>query len=330
MKKKEKQGINIELGMNNDQNGDFFIPSHENIPSSNSSEFSKKNWKCILGILLGIIIALGGAAVLVYFFVIRNNDNTDLPSTSSPSPEIPISPQWTEDLDVEKITDVFSSSFKISSKEKTLNQLSQKSFHKYETKENGQKTSYFTFNKAIYDIYTINSTSAPENMKIIYNTKYTTVITVKSLCSKISLDPENDDCELETKLDLNKKGENNLRRNEENPEDLIRKALLPICIVEHTDTNLLLSISCPDTLSKSFKEDILKAFGNIKPGSIKGFEFDKDYVDSKKEEKDDKIYINSFDNVCQDLIIDQNKITICNQTTNIITDKEGNLISTQI
>ena len=162
MKNKGKQGINIELEMNNNQNRDYLLPSNENILSSDSPESSKKNWKIIIGILLGSIIVLGGVAALVYIFVI--GDKSEPPE--SPLPNSPFSPQWPEDLNITKAKKVFSPLFNVSSKERTLNQLSQKSFQKYETIVNGQKSSYFTLNKAIYDIYTINTTLAQEYYKI--------------------------------------------------------------------------------------------------------------------------------------------------------------------
>ena len=118
-----------------------------------------------------------------------------------------------------------------------------------------------------------------------------------------------------------------MRRNdEENVDELIQKAILPICIVEHTDTNIIISITCPETLSDNFKEDIIRAFNIIKPDSQKGFDFDKNYVDTIIQEKDSKIYINSFDNVCMEPNEDPTKIISCNLTKDIITDKEGNLI----
>ena len=90
-------------------------------------------------------------------------------------------------------------------------------------------------------------------------------------------------------------------------------------------------MTCPETLSENFKEDILRAFSNVKLLSIKGFEFDKELTDIKKEEKNEKIYINSFDNVCPYLSIDPTRtILLCNLTKDIITDKDGNLISSKI
>ena len=257
-------------------------------PSSNLSKCMKKWWPFIL---IASVLILAGIIFAIVFATRNENkeENTDKES----KPAILSLPG----IDIEKTKQVFSPSFKISSKEKILTQLSQKSFQIYETISNNEKTSYSFLNKAIYDIYTINSTSSSNSENIFYTTKYTTVITVNSLCSKVSINPEEDDCQLGKQLDLNQKNENKLRRNEENAEDLIRQAILPICIIEHTDTNLIISLTCPETLDPSYKEDIIRAFSNIKPDSMKGFDFDKNYVDTITEEKEDKIYIYSFDNI---------------------------------
>ena len=280
------------------------------------------NKKWILILIISILILPGIIVGLVFGLkktnVLQSEDSSNYTNIFSSEKEY------------EEAKVVFSPSFKIKSNEKTLTQLSQKSFQTYESTSSGQESSYNILNKAIYDIYTINSTSSLDSENIFYTKKYTTVITVNSLCSKVSSTPEEDDCQLERQLNLNTKDESNLRRNEEDVEDIIKKAILPICLLEHTDTNLIISLTCPETLGESYKADIIRAFSNIRPESIKGFEFDKNYVNTIVEEKEDKIYVTSFDNVCQDPNEDPDKTITCNMTKNIITDKEGNLISTKI
>ena len=268
-------------------------------------------WIPILSIIIAAII------VAIVVPIVARNKNKTPTIKKEPAPI----------LDKTKI--IFSPSFKINSKVDILTKLSQISFQNYETTVNGEKSIISILNKAVYDIYTINSTSSTEEDKIFYSNIYNTAIVVNGLCAKFSSDNEQDDCQLEKYVDLNKREQSNLRRNEENYEELIKKAILPICIIEHTDTNLIISLSCPETLEESFKNDIIKAFQNIKPDSMKGVEFDKNYVNTILEEKNDKIYITSFDNVCQDPNLDPTKTIICNLTKNIITDKEGNLISSK-
>ena len=298
------------------RNIDQMVHRSNNTPSG-SPTFLKKWWKYIL-VSLSILIFV----VIIIVVLICSNKKDKYPNKTQEKEE-----NINQDIDMEEAKKVFSSIFNISSKENTLTQLSQKSLQSYESTLNGEKASFNVLNKAIYDIYTLNSTPASDEYKNFYRTKYFSVITVNSLCSKSYSKNENDDCQLEKLLDLNKREENNLRRNdEENTEELIQKAILPICIVEHTDTNIIISITCPETLSDNFKEDIIRAFNIIKPDSQKGFDFDKNYVDTTIQEKDDKIYIYSFDNVCMEPNEDPTKIITCNLTKDIITDKEGNLI----
>ena len=277
---------------------------------------------CILIIVVSIIVLSGIIIGLVLGLKKKDEEQLEDSTTNTNS--------LLSQAEIEEAKIIFSPSFRVSSKEKTLTQLSQKSFQSYVSTNLGQESSHIILNKAVYDIYTINSTSSQNFDNIFYTKKYTTVIIVNSLCSKFSSNPEEDDCELERQLNLNIKDESNLRRNEENVEDLIKKAILPICLLEHTDTNLIISMTCPETLSQSYKADIMRAFSNIKPESINGFEFDKNYVNTILEEKEDKIYISSFDNICPNPNEDPDKTMICNITKNIITDKEGNLFSSKI
>jgi hypothetical protein len=192
-------------------------------PPSKISIWLKKYW-WILAIIASIIVIV---VVVLVCVALKKGDDDD-----SETPVDKSEPIFPPELDKEKTKEVFSSLFPILTKEKTLTQLSQKSSQTYTTSNNGRSTSYSFLNEALYDIYTINSTNSSNSEDILYTTKYTTVITVKSFCSKVSSNPEEDSCQLERQLDLNIKGESNLRRNEEDAEDLIKKAILPICIMK--------------------------------------------------------------------------------------------------
>ena len=224
------------------------------------------------------------------------------------------------------IKNLFSPAFKINSKEDTLTQLLLKSSQNYETIKNGEKSPYIIYTKGIFEIYTLNSSLPPEEDKIYYNKKYTSTITVNSICNKLSLNENESDCELETILDLNKRENKNLRRNEEN-EELIQKAILPICIIEHTDTNIIISLTCPDTISNSFKNDIIQAFQNIKPNSTRISVSGNNKLDITDIKGNNNIYIDIFNNKCSDSNINNVKSMKCNTAKNIITDRKGNLFS---
>ena len=223
----------------------------------------------------------------------------------------------------------FKSSFTINSKENSLTQLSLKSIQKYNTISNGDESSYSIFSKAKYDIFTISGISSEENNDL-YSTKYSTVIALNSFCSKLSSDSLDNDCVYEEYLNLNFREENNLRRNEEDKDlEIFKQAILPICLIEHSNTNLIISVSCPETLAINMKNDIVLAFKSIKPESINGITNENTLSGTKIEKKNDKIYIESFSKNCLDYDGDPKKNMTCELIKSIITDKEGNLISSK-
>jgi hypothetical protein len=175
----------------------------------------------------------------------------------------------------------------------------------------------YTFFKALFDTYVISENS-PEKSQIskLYKKKIKTSISINSLCYT----SEGTDCELVKYLDLSA-SKNNLRNAEEsNPEELT----IPICLIEHTDSNIILSISCPNNLEENFKSLLKLAFENIKSETIKGAEDDKSLADINVETKEDKIYINSFSKLCED---EEKLDKSCESQKKIITDKNGNFIS---
>ena len=228
----------------------------------------------------------------------------------------------------EEAMKAFKPTFKIASKEDTLTQLLLNSTQEYNTVSNGIESSYSIFTKTKYDIYTLNQTSSGED-KDFYSTKYTTVVTINSFCRKFSSGSSENDCELKKYLDLNIRKTNSLRRNDEINIELIKKLILPLCIIEHTDTNIIISVTCPETLANNLKKDIILAFQSIKPDSANSLNDDENIAETTTEEKDDKIYIKSFDNVCRDYDGDPDVNITCELIRDIVTDKEGNLITSK-
>ena len=224
----------------------------------------------------------------------------------------------------EEALKAFESSFKVISKIQTLTQLLMKHSEKQISITNGEKTSFTSFSKTLYDIYTLNESLPTEEEKKFISKKYYTIMTINSQCKIFYAET---DCQLETVLDLNIKNRRNLGRKDEEDPDIIRQIFFPICIIEHSDTNIILSVTCPETLSSYTKKEIITAFQSIKPDSSRGLTEDKSIADTSTETKDDKIYIHSFSKVCETDIDSPKAIPNCETTRNIITDKEGNLIS---
>ena len=241
-------------------------------------------------------------------------------------------PKEEENIDhkikVEKAMKVFKPSFKINSKTNELTQILFKSIKQYITLSDEIESSYSIYSKSKYDIYTLNE-SLSEKDKNFYNRKYTSVITLNSFCTKLLSNSSENDCELQKYLDLNIKNANNfnnLRRNDEVDKEKMKDVILPICIIEHTDTNLMLSITCPEQLSQNLKNDIILAFNNIKPDTIKSLNVNETMENTIIEEKDDKTYIKSFSKECINYEGNPQTNMKCEMNRDIITDKEGNLL----
>ena len=226
--------------------------SENNRNISNTQNNSPKKCKLwiIIGILIGLLLIL--SIILIYYFkVIKKKDiKNDIDNEKIDIKQEELETEKIEnpnsDIQLDKVMKAFQPRFKINSKPDTLNQLLMKSNQDYNTISNGIDLSYSIFTKALFDIYTLNET-IPEKDKDYYSTKYTTVITINSLCYQYASETG---CELEEYLNLNIKTQDNLRRNEEEIDN-IKKAILPICIIEHTDTNLIISVTCPEILSNN-------------------------------------------------------------------------------
>ena len=322
--------------------GDIVIHNIRDLPNDGGRLESHKKLDKKFKILIAVLsfIALFLIVFLpCYFFVIKNNgpkggtekkeenQNNEEKDEENSKEIVKIN----EELKKEALK-VFKPNFKINTKPDKLTQILMKYSKFYNSSINGIETSQSIFTKAKYDIYTLNETESDSEDKDFYTTKYTTTITINSLCTEFSSDIN--DCELKRYLDLtikNNKNDNNLRRNDEKKRD-IKKAIIPLCIIEHTDTNLILSVTCPETLADNLKNDIILAFESIKPDSIKGRADDETSYGMNIVEKDDKIYINKFFKECDNNnnIINNNGDTSrnkCETIKNIITDKDGNLIS---
>ena len=143
-----------------------------------------------------------------------------------------------EEMDEAEIKEAFESNFKINSNIGSLSQiemiLKKNSVSKTDNLED------LIFIKGKLDLYIINETTPKNND--YYSKEYCSVITIHSFCSEIG----KTDCELSDYLDLTYKETNNLRAVTDESE--LSELLLPICIIKHTETNLIISLTCPKRL----------------------------------------------------------------------------------
>ena len=205
--------------------------------------------------------------------------------------------------------------FKINSEVKSLSQIIMESKQYYYSKKDNMNYKSFFYSKTKYDVYTLNdSLFVGENN--MYYKKYCTIIIMNFQC--LGFKENKTDCELFKYLDLTIKNQNNLKNNHENIEE-IKEAILPICIIEHSDTNIILSIICPKTLSNNLKNNIILAFKNIKPNLSKIKIKNGDDANIKINNKKGKLFINIIDKS------ENNQNQKYEIIRNIITDKNGNL-----
>ena len=203
---------------------------------------------------------------------------------------------------------------------KNLRQYSFETIQNYETMQNGEISPFKIYSKSIYELYSLNSNSSTSKVDENYeNDKYITTIALNSFCNKLIINSGENNCELKPILDLNKKQEYNLRRNNDNDYS-IKDALLPICKVEHTGTNLITSVTCPNTVTNNLKQEIIEVFKIIEQSSIEKF-------DNVSYNNDNNVYVNISKDKCSDINKDNIQSKECYSTTKIITDKKGNFIS---
>jgi len=218
----------------------------------------------------------------------------------------------------EELKETFKSLFKINSEVGTLNQILMESKHNFKVKS--ESSIDYTYIKAKIDIYIISEES-PEQSIIsnYYQKKITSSVSINSLCYAL----KGTDCEYIKYLDLSESNKNNLRNIEQEPN--IEDLTIPMCLIEHTESNIILSINCPKNIEENLKSLIEEAFKGIKPETIKGEEKDKTLSDTTIETKEEKIEINSFSKLCE--IGEEEEDKTCESYKKIITDKEGNFIS---
>ena len=213
---------------------------------------------------------------------------------------------------------VFEQSFKINSKLNTFTQIIMNSTQHYSSLVDEINLSYKIFTKTKFDVFTLEESKPSKIDKFFYSKKYKTVVIINSQCYDFLENSTN--CRLEKYLDISSIKINNLRNNNSYDLNEIKSVLIPLCIIEHTNTNLIISVACPETLPYNIKNDIINAFKSFKPESFKGT-FNNN-SSTGIDIKENNIYINKIEKECDENL---NNFT-CELNRDIITDLDGNLV----
>ena len=180
----------------------------------------------------------------------------------------------------------------------------------------GIKVQMKLFRKTSYDIYIMSEKDADEENKKYYNKTYTAAISMVSQC----LIQDNDDCELKELVDLSKTEKKRLRNLKELND--LKDIPIPVCTFVLTDTNLIISMSCPESLSENIQNGILSDLYYFRP-TAKIYSNRNDEMNIN-EEKDKKNILRKSKGLCEG----KNRIdSFCDSELNIVKNSEGYLVS---
>ena len=210
-------------------------------------------------------------------------------------------------------------SFIINTKVNSYKQFLMKSSQNINSISNSINSNYSIFSQAKYDIYTLNE-SIYSGKSNLYSTIFFTAIIINSQCFEFENNKTN--CELKQYLDLTIKNKNNYGKKNIDLEQ-IKEAMLPICLIEHSHDNIILSVTCPESLSENLKNNIILAFKSIKPNFSRGKIQNNSLNNITIKNYENQILIKIFNNICENNKINKNEK--CETIKLIKTDNIGNL-----
>ena len=302
-----------------ENNNDFVYSDRNGLEKRNQIKVLKKK-KYLMILIPIIIILLIGIGIMLFFLlkkpknpeneVIDNNNNNNVMIPSHPENEF-------ENKKLEKEFEILT----IPGELKRIF-VSQKSID--ETKINGVSIKVNVLRKTNYDIYIIKEYEADEDNKLFYSKLYTAAISVVSECHSIDAD----DCEPEPMVNLSSEKKSNANRNARilnNVEDY-KDLPIPLCLFNITDNDFITSISCPESLHESKKNEILLDLYFFRPPAIERADKKNDNITItiKEDKNKNRKYIretnggtcNVYDNIG----------TLCTTDMNTTTDLEGHLL----
>ena len=167
------------------------------------------------------------------------------------------------------------------------------------------------------DIYIISKKDSDELNKNSYNETYNASISISSQC----LTKNDDNCEPKKFVDLMNTDNKNLRYLDQIND--LKDIPVPLCLFDITDTNIITSISCPESLPENIKNDIISYLNYFRPiassSSNKIDEFNMTANNGVKYIQRNSKGLCDTDNM-------NNSNSFCQVDMNITKDSNGNLL----
>lgn len=182
----------------------------------------------------------------------------------------------------------------------------------------GKSEENFLYRMTDYNVIFFQERMSEDYQKNFFNKTFIGAIAVSSEC--FSYDKE--ECEPAQYIDLNDQDTSNLKNLEEITD--LKDLPVPLCLFEMTDNNVIVSLSCPESLSKGRKDTIVLDLYFFKPPSIQRPNKGKGVI-INVEQKGDKIYIRDIDiGKCS---IKNPILSNCTTDFNLTTDLSGNVLN---
>ena len=183
----------------------------------------------------------------------------------------------------------------------------------------GHKSKIITKRETTYDLFIISEEEASEENKIFYNKTYLAAVAIASEC----ISTDNKICEPKKYVDLIDQNYTNLRKLDE--IDDLKDIPVSLCLFNVTDNNIILSMTCPESLSQFKQNTILSDIHFLKPTLIERTNKEKRNITITQTNDGNKHLIREktggscpFGNQLNSL---------CTNDMNITRDSEGNIIS---
>ena len=184
---------------------------------------------------------------------------------------------------------------------------------------NGKIEENLIYRITYYDIIFFKERNAEHYQQKYFNKTYTGSIAITKECISI----EKEECELNQLIDLKAQNISNSRNLEEIND--LKDIPISLCLFEMTDNDVIMSIKCPESLSKGRKDTMVLDLYFFKPPSIERPNKKSGNIKINTEKKGDKIHVRDTDiGMCS---IKSPYLSNCTTDFNLTTDLEGNVLS---